>query len=59
MDKPILFKLGQDLIEFTVNDDPINFTLNAEVEAGPEQAARLLEDGAFRLLEDGGFRLLE
>lgn len=59
MDKLILFKLGQDLIDFTVNDEPINFKLNAETETGPDQAARLLEDGAFRLLEDGGFRLLE
>lgn len=47
------------MIEFTLNDEPVNFTLNAEVEAGPEQAARLLEDGSFRLLEDGSFRLLE
>lgn len=47
------------MIEFTLNDEPVNFTLNAEVEAGPEEAARLLEDGAFRLLEDSGFRLLE
>lgn len=47
------------MIEFTLNDEPINFQLNAEVETGPEQAARLLEDGGFRLLEDGSFRLLE
>lgn len=47
------------MIEFTVNDKPINFVLNAEVEAGPEDSARLLEDGDFRLLEDGSFRLLE
>lgn len=47
------------MIEFKLNDEPINFTLNAEAEAGPDEAARLLEDGAFRLLEDGGFRLLE
>lgn len=47
------------MIDFTLNDEPINFTLNAETEEGPEQAARLLEDGDFRLLEDGSFRLLE
>ena len=47
------------MTEFTLNDEPINFTLNAEAEEGPEQAARLLEDGGFRLLEDGSFRLLE
>lgn len=47
------------MIEFTLNDEPVNFTLNAETEDGPDAAARLLEDGAFRLLEDGSFRLLE
>jgi len=47
------------MIDFTVNDEPINFTLDTEVEAGPEEGARLLEDGGFRLLEDDGFRLLE
>jgi hypothetical protein len=46
-------------IDFTLNDRPIDFKLNAEVELGPEQSARLLEDGSFRLLEDDGFRLLE
>jgi hypothetical protein len=46
------------MIEFTVNDEPVNFTLDIEVE-GPEDDARLLEDGDFRLLEDGSFRLLE
>lgn len=47
------------MIDFTLNDEAIEFTLNSVVEAGPEEAARLLEDGAFRLLEDGSFRLLE
>lgn len=47
------------MIDFILNDEPINFTLNAETEAGPEQSARLLEDGSFRLLEDDSFRLLE
>lgn len=47
------------MIEFNLNDEPVNFTLNAEVEVGPEEAARLLEDGGFRLLEDDGFRLLQ
>lgn len=45
--------------EFTLNDLAIEFTLNAEVEPGPEESARLLEDGSFRLLEDDDFRLLE
>lgn len=47
------------MIDFTLNDNAIEFTLNAETEAGPEDEARLLEDGGFRLLEDDGFRLLE
>lgn len=47
------------MIDFTLNDNAIEFTLNVEVEAGPEEGARLLEDGGFRKLEDDGFRLLE
>lgn len=47
------------MIDFTLNDEAIEFTLNAVVEEGPEEGARLLEDGGFRLLEDGSFRLLE
>lgn len=47
------------MIDFTLNDNAIEFTLNAEVEAGPDEGARLLEDGSFRLLEDEDFRLLE
>jgi len=50
MDVPVLFKL---------NDGPIDFTLNAETEENPEDNARLLEDGEFRLLEDEELRLLE
>lgn len=45
------------MIDFTLNDNAIEFTLNAEVEG--EEGIRLLEDSGFRLLEDGGFRLLE
>ena len=44
---------------FSLNDEPINFTLNAEVEEAPEGGARLLEDGEYRKLEDDDFRLLE
>lgn len=47
------------MIDFSLNDNAIEFTLNAVIEAGPEGGARLLEDGAFRLLEDDSFRLLE
>lgn len=47
------------MIDFTLNDEAINFTLNADVEEGPEEGARLLEDGSFRLLEDDSYRLLE
>lgn len=45
-------------VSFKLNDEPINFTLNAEVE-GVIDEARLLEDGEFRILEDEDFRLLE
>jgi hypothetical protein len=44
------------MIDFKLNDDAIEFTLNAEAE---EDNARLLEDGEYRLLEDGSIRLLE
>lgn len=47
------------MIEFTLNDEAINFTLNAETEDSVPDGVRLLEDGAFRKLEDDGFRLLE
>ena len=46
-----------DPVSFKLNDEPINFTLNAEVEGADN--ARLLEDGEYRLLEDEDFRLLE
>lgn len=46
-----------EAIEFTLNDQAVNFTLNGET-TGTDNA-RLLEDGEFRLLEDGDFRLLE
>lgn len=48
MDVPVLFSL---------NDEPINFTLNAETDV--PDGIRLLEDGEPRLLEDEDFRLLE
>lgn len=47
------------MIDFTLNDDAIEFTLNAEVEGNAPDGARLLEDGGYRLLEDDGYRLLE
>lgn len=47
------------MTEFTLNDEPINFTLNAERTEIPDDHARLLEDGYFRLTEDGSFRVLE
>lgn len=47
------------MIEFTLNDLPINFTLNAETVHTPSENARLLEDGFYRLLEDDAFRILE
>lgn len=47
------------MIEFTLNDQAINFTLNAVTDEVEEDNARLLEDGDFRLLEDGDLRLLQ
>lgn len=47
------------MIEFTLNDQAINFTLNAVTDEEEPENSRLLEDGDFRLLEDGDFRLLE
>lgn len=41
---------------YNLNDEPINFILDGEVDA---DNARLLEDGNFRLLEDENIRLLE
>lgn len=65
MDRPTLFNLGSDKIDFTVENseghfnltqDLIRFDLNAETDAS---GVRLLEDGGIRLLEYGSFRLLE
>jgi len=50
MDVPVLFKL---------NDGPIDFTLNAETEENIPDNARLLEDGEPRILENEDFRILE
>lgn len=47
------------MIEFTLNDEPINFYLNAETEESLPDNIRLLENEDFRITEDGGFRLLE
>lgn len=47
------------MIEFKLNDQAINFTLNAVTEEDQPENSRLLEDGDFRLLEDGDLRLLE
>lgn len=45
------------ILNFYLNDRPVNFKLNAENSANTFY--RLLEDGFIRLLEDGSFRLLE
>lgn len=47
------------MIEFTLNDEPIDFYLNAETEQSLPENIRLLEDGALRITEDGALRLLE
>jgi hypothetical protein len=47
------------MISFTLNDEVIEFILDAET---PEEAptnARLLEDGDYRKLETDDYRLLE
>lgn len=47
------------MIEFTLNDDPIDFYINAETEEDLPDNIRLLEDGDFRITEDGDYRILE
>lgn len=47
------------MIEFTLNDQAINFGLNGITESNTPDNIRLLEDGEPRLLEDDTFRLLE
>lgn len=46
-------------INFTLNNEAVNFKLNAPVSILSEGFFRLLETGFYRLLEDGGRRLLE
>lgn len=55
-DGPINFVLWDDL-KFYLNDQAINFKLNAIVVPG--ENFRLLEDDYYRLLEDDTFRILE
>lgn len=47
------------MIEFTLNDEAINFYLNAETEESLPDNIRLLENEDFRITEDGALRLLE
>lgn len=49
------------MIEFYLNDNAIEFFLNAETPAGPppENDYRLTEDGDRRITEDGNPRILE
>lgn len=47
------------MIEFTLNDQPVNFLLNRITESDTPDNIRLLEDGEPRELEDDTFRLLE
>lgn len=55
-DIAIKFVLSDDL-EFKLNDQRIEFTINAITE--PSGNFRLLEDSFYRLLESGFKRLLE
>ena len=52
MAAPVSFDL-----DFTLNDEPIDFILNAELKS--EEEFRIFEDDDFRILEDEDFRLLE
>jgi hypothetical protein len=47
------------MIEFTLNDEVIEFILDAETEDDVPDNVRLLEDGSYRLLETDDYRLLE
>ena len=47
------------MIEFTLNDEVIEFILDAETEESVPDNVRLLEDGSYRLLETDDYRLLE
>lgn len=58
MAQQISFNLNDGAINFTVDDSPVEFRLNAEVESTLDNI-RLLEDGDYRTLEDGSYRLLE
>lgn len=48
-----------EAIEFTLNDQAVNFTLNGEIESALPENLRLLEDGDYRITEDDEFRILE
>jgi hypothetical protein len=52
------FTLGSEL-NFTLNDEVVNFKLNVSVDTVSLGFFRLLETGFYRLLEDGSKRLLE
>jgi hypothetical protein len=45
------------MIEFTLNDEVIEFILDGESPTDDDR--RLLEDGSYRLLETDDYRLLE
>lgn len=48
------------MIEFTLNDNAIEFFLNAEAPVSPsENDYRITEDGDRRITEDGEPRILE
>lgn len=47
------------MIEFTLNDEAINFTLNVETDENLPDNIRILEDDDFRITEDADYRILE
>lgn len=48
-----------EAIEFILNDQAVNFTLNGEAAESTPDNLRLLEDGDSRITEDDEFRILE
>lgn len=53
-------EVSNDIIQFVLNDSPIDFQLNALAPAGEEEIDfRITEDGRGRLAEDERLRILE
>ena len=66
MDRPTLFNLTSDRLDFDLQNPIADFNLSRDVirfdlegETEGSEGIRLLEDGGRRNLENGSFRLLE